>query len=74
MLLCMLILQVSVFYGGVPIRNDIEKLKKSVPQLIVATPGRLLDLVRQKALSLKSVKHFILDECDKMLDNVCKWI
>nr|BAF57641.1 WM6 protein [Dugesia japonica] len=63
-------INVSVFYGGVPIRNDIEKLKKSVPQLIVATPGRLLDLVRQKALNLKSVKHFILDECDKMLDNV----
>ena len=55
-----------------PVRNVIEKLKKNVPQLIVGTPGRLLDLIRQKALNLKSVKHFILYECDKMLDNVCE--
>merc|ERR1712241_65171 len=49
------------------IKKDEEVLSKNCPHIVVATPGRLLALVRSKALSLKNVKHFILDECDKML-------
>jgi ATP-dependent RNA helicase UAP56/SUB2 len=46
-------------------------LKKNVPHIIVGTPGRVLDLaVKRKALDLSKVKHFILDECDRMLAEV----
>jgi len=61
---------VGVFFGGMPIKKDIETLKKTTPHIVVGTPGRILDLVRQKALTLKNVKHFILDECDKMLETL----
>lgn len=62
----------SVFYGGIPIQTDVETLKNKEkhPNIIVATPGRLNALVRDKYLRLNSVKQFVLDECDKMLDQV----
>ncbi|KAG5520086.1 hypothetical protein PMAC_001162 [Pneumocystis sp. 'macacae'] len=62
----------AVFYGGTPVRNDIELLKnkEKCPHIIVATPGRLNALVRDKALRVGCVKHFILDECDKMLEAI----
>jgi ATP-dependent RNA helicase UAP56/SUB2 len=64
----------AVFYGGTPIQKDIEILnnKETHPHIIVGTPGRLNALVREKNLSLRSIRHFILDECDKMLDQVGK--
>jgi len=64
----------AVFYGGTPIQKDIEVLsnKESFPNIIVATPGRLNALVRDKKLSLRNVKAFVLDECDKMLDQIGK--
>jgi len=62
----------AVFYGGTPIQKDIDLLKnkESFPNIIVATPGRLNALVRDKVLSLRNVKAFVLDECDKMLDQI----
>ena len=62
----------SVFYGGTPIQKDMEVLKnkETHPHIIVATPGRLNALVREKALRLGSIKAFVLDECDKMLDQI----
>jgi len=62
----------AVFYGGTPIQKDVEILsnKETHPHIIVATPGRLNALVREKKLRLGSIRHFILDECDKMLDQV----
>ena len=60
--------QVAVFFGGMPIDKDKKTLKENCPHILVATPGRCLGLVRSKALNLKGVKHFVLDECDKMLD------
>ncbi|KAF2839793.1 ATP-dependent RNA helicase [Patellaria atrata CBS 101060] len=64
--------KVSVFYGGTPIQNDIETLskKETHPHIIVATPGRLNALVRDKKLRLGSIRQFVLDECDKMLDQI----
>jgi len=64
----------SVFYGGTPMQKDVELLanKETHPQVIVATPGRLNALVREKKLRLNSVKVFVLDECDKMLDQIGK--
>jgi ATP-dependent RNA helicase UAP56/SUB2 len=62
----------AVFYGGTPIQKDIELLKNkdTFPNIIVGTPGRLNALVRDKVLSLRNVKAFVLDECDKMLDQI----
>jgi ATP-dependent RNA helicase RhlE len=56
-----------VLFGGVGIHPQIQMLKKGV-DIVVATPGRLLDLVRQKALSLSQVEILVLDEADRMLD------
>jgi ATP-dependent RNA helicase UAP56/SUB2 len=62
----------AVFYGGTPMAKDVELLKnkENYPNIIVATPGRLNALVRDKALSLRNIKAFVLDECDKMLDQI----
>jgi ATP-dependent RNA helicase UAP56/SUB2 len=60
----------GVFYGGVNIKQNRDSLKASVPHIVVATPGRLLQLVREKALKLDKVKHFVLDECDRMLQEL----
>lgn len=64
--------KIGVFYGGTPIQKDVELLKspETHPHIIVATPGRLNALVRDKHLRLGSLKVFVLDECDKMLDQV----
>jgi len=54
-------------YGGVSINPQMMRLRRGV-DILVATPGRLLDLVRQNALKLKHVETLILDEADRMLD------
>uniref|UniRef100_A0A4W6EIJ8 RNA helicase n=1 Tax=Lates calcarifer TaxID=8187 RepID=A0A4W6EIJ8_LATCA len=60
----------AVFFGGLAIKKDEEVLKKNCPHIVVGTPGRILALIRNKSLSLKNVKHFVLDECDKMLEQL----
>ncbi|KAF1832127.1 P-loop containing nucleoside triphosphate hydrolase protein [Decorospora gaudefroyi] len=62
--------KVGVFYGGTPVQKDIELLsnKDTHPHIIVGTPGRINALVRDRILRLHGLKHFVLDECDKMLD------
>ena len=62
----------QVFYGGVPVAEHKRILKSECPHIIVGTPGRLLQLVREKELLTKGIKHFILDECDKMLEQVSR--
>jgi superfamily II DNA/RNA helicase len=62
--------KVSVFFGGVSIKKDEETLKKNCPHIVVGTPGRILALARTNTLNLKHVKHFVLDECDKMLEQL----
>ena len=53
--------------GGAPIRKQMRDLAKGV-DILVATPGRLEDLVEQKGLRLDETKYFVLDEADQMLD------
>jgi len=60
-------LKTAVAYGGVSISGQISKLHHGV-DILVATPGRLLDLERQGCLRLEWVEVFILDEADRMLD------
>ncbi len=59
--------QIAVLYGGQPIARQIDKLKKK-PQIIVATPGRLLDHLHRGTIRLDAVHTFVLDEADEMLD------
>lgn len=56
------------FFGGVPYEQDVQKLKEMKPVIVVGTPGRLLAMVRNKDINLSEVAHFVLDECDKMLE------
>jgi len=45
-------------------------LKSQPPHIVVGTPGRILDLVRQGILKLEKVKHFVVDECDNVMNNI----
>jgi len=60
-------LQVGLVHGGVGYGKQREALNRGV-DILVATPGRLLDLLEQRALTLQSVKILVLDEVDRMLD------
>ncbi|MBC7946577.1 MAG: DEAD/DEAH box helicase [Chitinophagaceae bacterium] len=56
-----------VIYGGVSQYNQVSTLRRGV-DILVATPGRLLDLMNQRHISLQDIKYFVLDEADRMLD------
>lgn len=60
-------LKTAVIFGGVSQNPQTETLGKGV-DVLVATPGRLLDLIQQGFISLQNVEHFVLDEADMMLD------
>jgi ATP-dependent RNA helicase UAP56/SUB2 len=60
----------KVVYGGVPIAQDKKELQDNVPQILIGTPGRLLHLVNDGTIKLDKVKHFVLDECDQMLEEL----
>ncbi|HLZ87991.1 MAG TPA: DEAD/DEAH box helicase, partial [Puia sp.] len=57
----------TVIFGGVPQHSQVQTLQRGV-DILVATPGRLLDLCDQKLLHLKDIHYFVLDEADRMLD------
>jgi ATP-dependent RNA helicase RhlE len=56
-----------VIFGGVSQHQQVNTLRAGI-DILVATPGRLLDLLNQKLLSLANIKYFVLDEADRMLD------
>lgn len=60
-------INVEVVYGGAAIVNQIKALRKPT-QIVVATPGRLLDLIKRKAIKLNSISYVVLDEADEMLN------
>jgi len=59
----------QVFYGGVPVAQNIEALKNE-PKIVIGTPGRLAQLIEEKHLNLENLKFFVLDECDSMLESL----
>ena len=59
--------QVLAVYGGTSIGMQIRDLKRGV-QIIVATPGRLIDLIERKAINLEQIEYVVLDEADEMLN------
>ncbi|PPR77575.1 MAG: ATP-dependent RNA helicase RhlE [Alphaproteobacteria bacterium MarineAlpha3_Bin5] len=64
---CHLNIRSTVVFGGAPIRPQIKALKAGV-HVLIATPGRLMDLINKGYVKLKKVEYFILDEADRMLD------
>lgn len=60
-------MHVVAVYGGASIGMQIKDIKKGV-QLVVATPGRLIDLIERKAINLEQIKYVVLDEADEMLN------
>src|SRR6516164_8159051 len=60
-------IHVVAVYGGASIGMQIKDIKKGV-QLVVATPGRLIDLIERKAINLEQIKYVVLDEADEMLN------
>jgi len=63
-------IKVAVFFGGMPIAKDRETLKKDPPNIVIGTPGRILALAQEKSLDLSKLKHFVLDECDSLLESL----
>lgn len=61
---------VKVFFGGIAIRQHRKLLEEETPHIVIGTPGRLLQLVKEKTLKLASLKRFVLDECDQMLEKL----
>ena len=59
-------LEIVEIYGGVSINPQIRKLKKA--DIVVGTPGRLLDHIKRRTIELRNVKVLVLDEADRMLD------
>ncbi|MCB0509571.1 MAG: DEAD/DEAH box helicase [Chitinophagales bacterium] len=60
-------LQITTVYGGQPIDRQIRELQKGA-DIVVGTPGRVIDLIKRNKLQLSEVKYFVLDEADEMLN------
>uniref|UniRef100_A0A2K5D262 Helicase ATP-binding domain-containing protein n=1 Tax=Aotus nancymaae TaxID=37293 RepID=A0A2K5D262_AOTNA len=61
--------KLSVFFGGFSIKKD-EEVLKNCPHVVVGTPGHILVSGPNRSFSQKNAKHFVLDECDKMLKHL----
>jgi ATP-dependent RNA helicase DeaD len=70
-------ISIAEICGGVPIKPQIERLSKTT-HIVIATPGRLIDLIKRQAIDIKQAKYLVLDEADEMvtslkegLDEIC---
>jgi ATP-dependent RNA helicase DeaD len=61
-------IQTQTVYGGASIVEQMRSIKRRTPQIVIATPGRLLDLIRRKSINLSEIKFVVLDEADEMLN------
>lgn len=59
-------ISIAAVCGGIPIKPQIERLKIAT-HVVVATPGRLVDLVKREAINIKNLKYLVLDEADEMV-------
>ncbi|HOQ29320.1 MAG TPA: DEAD/DEAH box helicase, partial [Armatimonadota bacterium] len=59
--------RVCALYGGVPLKGQIARLRKGI-DILVATPGRLMDHVERHTVDLSGIEVLVLDEADRMLD------
>lgn len=62
----------EVVYGGVAVSKHIKLFSEhsNIPHIVIGTPGRILFLIKEKYLKTDKVQHFVLDECDKCLENL----
>ena len=58
--------KINTFFGGLPVSRDEQILMENCPDIVIGTPGRILQLLKTKKLNLKHIRHFILDECDEI--------
>ncbi|XP_039166125.1 DEAD-box ATP-dependent RNA helicase 52B [Eucalyptus grandis] len=61
------VVKVAVVYGGAPFGQQVRTLEKGV-DILVATPGRLVDMIERDKVSLRKIRYFTMDEADRMLD------
>lgn len=61
-------LYISTVYGGASISAQIKEIKRNTPHIIIATPGRLIDLIGRRVVDLSDINYLILDEADEMLN------
>ncbi|WP_299167465.1 DEAD/DEAH box helicase [uncultured Allomuricauda sp.] len=64
-------ISIAAVCGGIPIKPQIERLKTTT-HIVVATPGRLIDLVQRKAVNVQNLKYLVLDEADEMVSALKK--
>lgn len=62
-------ISIAEICGGIPIKPQIERLSKTT-HILIATPGRLIDLVKRKAIDIKQVNYLVLDEADEMVTSL----
>ena len=62
--------RVGMFVGGIAVKTHMDLLadESKRPHIVIGTPGRLLDLTKKGKMVLDNIKYFIVDECDKVLD------
>ena len=58
---------VGTFIGGLSIAKDKRSIREKHPHIVVGSPGRILALIKARALDISHVKHFVMDECDTLL-------
>lgn len=61
-------IRIATFFGGIPIKEHYKELEKATPHIVIGTPGRILQLVKEKKLDLSGLQRFIMDECDELLN------
>lgn len=59
--------QITAIYGGASIENQIREIKRGA-QVVVATPGRMVDMIERKVINLNTIRYVVLDEADEMLN------
>ena len=63
-------ISVKVFFGGIQYKLHTKILSEGAPHVVIGTPGRILQLCKDKALKLNNLKRFVMDECDQLLDKL----
>ena len=58
--------KIETFFGGLPVSRDEQILLENPPNIVIGTPGRILQLINNKKLNVNNIRHFIIDECDEM--------
>jgi ATP-dependent RNA helicase UAP56/SUB2 len=62
--------KITTIFGGVSFKTQKEDLKNNPPNIVIGTPGRVKTLGKSGELKLETCRHFVLDECDKMLEQL----